>query len=136
MSREIIANPPEPYRTVGQIFLAAELVVLFVIMPIDNFRNPYNKYEIFLAGIGCVSAFITMLFMIPPFFFGKYPSWMVRFIGEPFINTLLSDVQRLMGKERLRKATLSSPFSWFDDGRLVLPLLLILAALLGVLAAL
>jgi hypothetical protein len=57
-------------------------------------------------------------------------------IGERYINNLLADVQRLMGEERLQKATLKSPFSWFDDGKVVLPLLLILAALLGVLAAL
>ncbi|MFN5993233.1 MAG: hypothetical protein ACK45Y_03960, partial [Betaproteobacteria bacterium] len=78
----------------------------------------------------------TKLFMIPPFFFVKDPSWMVRLIGERYFQNLLAAVQRLMREERLQTATLKSPFSWFDDGKVVLPLLLILAALLGVLAAL
>jgi hypothetical protein len=136
MSKEIVANPPQPYRLIGQACLTVEMLTFFLIMPLDMFRNPYNKDEIFLAAIGYVCVVFSMLFMIPPFFFGKYPSWMVRLIGERYINNLLADVQRLMGEERLQKATLKSPFSWFDDGKVVLPLLLILAALLGVLAAL
>lgn len=133
--KPIPINIPQPWLWIGRIFVffaicgTGALIWQFIFV-----SEPLGEVFLINSAINFLATPVGIVLFIP-FFTGNYPAWVVRIFGEKWLNKLINDCSQLIGAQRENKAFLFMPTSWFADQRLIWLIILIGAAVLGVLHA-
>ena len=131
----IKVNVPQPWRTIGRIFIISAIIIGLVAIWVTFFNKKIIEGIEDIILINTIVMISSIIFAFPffiPFFIGRYPNWVVRLFGEKYLLKLIRDCETLLSARRVKKATLANRNSWLSDHRVTWLFFLGTVVLLGI----
>jgi hypothetical protein len=123
---------PQPWLWIGRVFFFALTAIALLCIWILVYRKDIFE-DIFILNAFLLFTVLPIIFVFfLPFFIGRYPAWVVRLVGEPFLHRLINDCRVLLGTRRINQAELAKPNSWFQDKRIIWLIIVVGALILGI----
>ena len=127
---------PQPWRTIGKVFNVILLFSCFGCVWLAFIApEPHSDGMGLAVWVSFISAIIVCCHTLPVFL-NKYPAWLVRLVGEKYLNKFILDCKNHLGENRAEKAHLLMPQGWLDDKKVFWIVFIVSAFVLGLLAGL